>query len=364
MIPIVKPYQPALSKYQTYLKGIYDRNWLTNNGPLLKELEQRLAEYLGVQHLMLVANGTLALQLAYKALGVGSAGVDKRQVLTTPFTFAATPGSLMWQGLQPQFVDIANNSLNISPELMAQRMTSDTVAITAVHVFGNPCEVEQIDTLAKQHKLKVIYDAAHAFGCQYKGQSLLNYGDAATLSLHATKLFHCVEGGAVVFKNAGDLARAKQLINFGFDQDNMPQHIGFNAKMSELHAAMGLAMLDDIDDIIIQRKDIIATYQQHLAGVVDFQTWSAHSENNGAYMPVLFNNEAQLLAVQKTLTEHGIQSRRYFYPSLNTCAVYENDVSCPVSEHTASRVLCLPLYVGLQKSQIKHICQLLAQCLR
>jgi dTDP-4-amino-4,6-dideoxygalactose transaminase len=358
MIPIVKPYQPELSKYQAYIEGIYQRKWLTNNGPLLKELEVRLADYLGVQHLMLVANGTLALQVAYRALGI-----DTGDVLTTPFTFAATPGSLMWQGLQPQFVDIANKSLNISPSLLNKHITRQTRAIAAVHVFGNPCDVERIEDIAKQHQLKVIYDAAHAFGCQYKGQSLLNYGDAATLSLHATKLFHCIEGGAIVFKHKDDMDKAKQLINFGFDKQNMPKFAGINVKMSEFHAAMGLAMFDDIDDIIAQRKVIVATYQHYLAGIVEFQTWSEHSENNGAYMPVLFNNESELLIVQEALTANAIESRRYFYPSLNTCAVYKNVVSCPVSESTALRALCLPLFVGLLKAEIKTICQTIKQCL-
>lgn len=352
MIPIVKPYLPALSKYNTYIESIYQRNWLTNSGPLLKELEARLSDYLGVQHLILVANGTLALQVAYKALGV-----DTGDVITTPFTFAATPGSLMWQGLQPKFVDIADKSLNISPDLIETRVSSEKVAghiraIAAVHVFGNPCDVESIDRIAKQHKLKVVYDAAHAFGCQYKGQSLLNYGDAATLSLHATKLFHCIEGGAIVFKHKADIDKARQLINFGFDKQNMPEYAGINVKMSEFHAAMGLAMLDDIDDIVLQRKQIVATYEQHLSGVVELQAWSQHSENNGAYMPVLFRNEIELLKVQQVLTEHGVQSRRYFYPSLNNLAVYNDVVSCPVSESTALRVLCLPIFAGLKQSEI------------
>lgn len=358
MIPIVKPYQPSLTKYQTYLEGIYQRNWLTNNGPLLKELELRLADYLGVQHLMLVANGTLALQVAYRALGVNTG-----DVLTTPFTFAATPGSLMWQGLQPKFVDIEPSSLNIDSALIQSHITEQVKAIAAVHVFGNPCDVEQIDNIAQQHKLKVIYDAAHAFGCEYKGQSLLNYGDAATLSLHATKLFHCVEGGAVIFKNASDLATAKQLINFGFDSQNMPEHVGINAKMSEFHAAMGLAMLDDIDDIIIQRKEIVASYQQHLSGVVEFQAWSQHSENNGAYVPVLFSNEQELLKVLQSLTDNAIQARRYFYPSLNNIKVYNDLASCPVSESISKRVLCLPMYVGLKMTDIRNICQLITACL-
>jgi dTDP-4-amino-4,6-dideoxygalactose transaminase len=363
MIPIVKPYLPSLSKYQAYLEGIYQRNWLTNSGPLLKELESRLSDYLGVKHLMLVANGTLALQVAYRALGV-----DTGDVITTPFTFAATPGSLMWQGLQPKFVDIADKSLNISPDLITKRLSTikdshNIRAIAAVHVFGNPCDVEQIDKIAQQHKLKVIYDAAHAFGCQYKGQSLLNYGDAATLSLHATKLFHCIEGGAIVFKHKDDIDKARQLINFGFDKDNMPEYAGINAKMSEFHAAMGLAMIDEIDDIVLQRKEMVATYEHHLSGAVEFQTWSEHSENNGAYMPVLFRSETELLKVRQALTHHAIQSRRYFYPSLNNAAVYKDVVSCPVSESTALRVLCLPIFMGLKKSEVTMICQTIKQCL-
>ena len=356
MIPIVKPYLPSISKYQAYLDGIYQRNWLTNSGPLLKELEQRLADYLGVKHLMLVANGTLALQVAYRALGLESG-----EVVTTPFTFAATPGSLVWQNLSPRFADISPDSLNITAQSIAQRITKNTVAIAPVHVYGNPCDVEGIAKLATQHGLKVIYDAAHAFGCQYKGESLLNHGDAATLSLHATKIFHCVEGGAIIFKDEAALIKARQLINFGFDSHNMPEYIGINAKMSEFHAAMGLAMLDDIDNIAVHRRQVMAQYYQQLSNVVQFQSWSSDSENNGAYAPVLFSTEAELLKVQQCLTDNGVQSRRYFYPDLSQCAIYTDQVITPVSSDISRRVLCLPMYYGLTEEDINKVCDLIKQ---
>jgi dTDP-4-amino-4,6-dideoxygalactose transaminase len=359
MIPIVKPYLPPLDKYQRYLEGIYQRNWLTNKGPLLQELEQRLADYLGVQHLMLVANGTLALQVAYRALGL-----EQGEVITTPFTFAATPGSLCWQNLEPNFVDIDADSLNLSVDSLTNEVLSKAVAITAVHVFGNPCEVEQIQDLAQTHNLKVIYDAAHAFGSTYKGESVLQYGDAATLSLHATKLFHCVEGGAIIFKDKAALDKARQLINFGFDNTNNPEFVGINAKMSELHAAMGLAMLDDIDAILEARQQLVARYHQQLGGVVGFQQWHSDGQVNGAYSPILFESEQQLLQVSAVLTENKIQHRRYFYPCLSECETYGEPVATPIASDISRRVLCLPLYYGLEINDVDKICALIRQGLK
>jgi len=356
MIPVTKPYLPSIEKYQHLLEGIYQRAWLTNAGPLYKELTLRLEAYLGVKNLLLVSNGTLALQVAVKALKLS----EKSSVVTTPFTFVASPAAICCEGHTAQFSDIDPQSLNLSPQLVAKRANKPDL-IMGVHVFGNPCEVETLD----KNGCKVLYDAAHAFGVKYKGQSVLNYGDASTLSFHATKLYHCVEGGAIVFKQNDDYEYAKQIVNFGLDKfgQGMPEILGFNAKMSEFHAAMGLAMLDDIDYIIAKRKAIVEQYVAQLKGFVALQQWSDYSENNGAYMPVMFESEKQCLAVIAALKKEDVHPRRYFYPSLNISAPYNDGSRCPVSESVACRILCLPLYVGLEEKQVTNICNTIISAL-
>src|SRR5690554_2937 len=312
MIPVTKSYLPSKEKYKAYIDRIYESAWLTNNGSLLQELEQRLKDYLGVKHLILVANGSLALQLAYKALDL------KGEVITTPFSFAATTSTLVWEGLTPVFADIDPHSFNVDPKQIEALITPKTSAILPVHVFGNPCEVEAIQVIADKHKLKVIYDAAHAFGSQYKGQSVLNYGDISTLSFHATKLFHTIEGGAVITSDDELAHKIRLLINFGITGPTTIESVGTNAKMNEFEAAMGLCVLDEIDIIKTERKAIWQTYHQELKGVVKFQQWNPRSQNNHAYAPVLFKSEAQLLKVEAKLKQNNIIPRRYFYPSLDT----------------------------------------------
>ncbi|MBE0421182.1 DegT/DnrJ/EryC1/StrS family aminotransferase [Pseudoalteromonas nigrifaciens] len=247
MIPVTKSYLPNKKKYKTYIDRIYDSGWLTNNGSLLKELEQRLKEYLGVKHIILVANGSLALQLAYKSLEL------KGEVITTPFSFAATTSTLVWEGLKPIFADIDPNSFNIDTNLIEKNITPETSAIVPVHVFGNPCNVEKIQEIAQKHNLKVIYDAAHAFGTEYKGQSVLNYGDISTLSFHATKLFHTIEGGAVITNDDELAQKIRLLMNFGIVSPVKVNSLGTNAKMNEFEAAMGLCVLDEIDLVKSER---------------------------------------------------------------------------------------------------------------
>jgi dTDP-4-amino-4,6-dideoxygalactose transaminase len=228
-----------------YIERCYENNQLTNNGPLAQELKARLEEYLGVQNLLLVANGTLALQIAYKVLGVSG------KAITTPFTFVATSSSLRWEGIEPVYADIDAQSLDLSPEKVLEVIDPEVTALVPVHVYGNPCDVEAFDRIAKEHGLKVIYDAAHAFGVRLNGKSILQWGDAATLSFHATKVFHTVEGGAIIFKKREDYERACRLINFGYEGGEVVDE-GINAKMSEFHAAMGLCMLDEIDTVLQQ----------------------------------------------------------------------------------------------------------------
>ena len=338
MIPVTKSYLPNKEKYKAYIDQIYASGWLTNNGVLLQELESRLADYLGVKNIILVSNGSLALQLAYKALNLTG------EVITTPFSFAATTSTLAWEGLTPVFADINPQTFNMDPANIEPLITKQTSAIVPVHVFGNPCEVEAIQSIAERHNLKVIYDAAHAFGSQYKDQSVLNYGDISTLSFHATKLFHTIEGGAVI-TNYDELAnKVRLMINFGIANPTQINSVGTNAKMNEFEAAMGLCILDEIETVKAGRQQVWLSYQKELEGRVEFQRWNEHGENNFSYAPVLFKSEAELLVAEAKLKENNILPRRYFYPSLDTLDYLNSKQICSGSRHIASRILCLPIY--------------------
>ena len=353
MIPVTKAYLPNKEKYQSYVDRIFESGWLTNNGNLLRELEQRLAEYLGVKNIILVANGSLALQLAYKALEL------KGEVITTPFSFAATTSTLAWEGLTPIFADIDPASFNIDPDQIEAQITEKTSAIVPVHVFGNPCDVEAIQAIADKHNLKVIYDAAHAFGSEYKGQSVLNYGDISTLSFHATKLFHTIEGGAVITNDDELAKKVRLLINFGITSPTTIESVGTNAKMNEFEAAMGLCVLDEIDIIRQRRADIWQTYVEHLSGVFILQKWNKHGHNNHAYAPILFDSEEQLLKTEAELKEHNILPRRYFYPSLDTLSYLLSKQVCTNSRDIASRILCVPIFPDLNKEEQAEVISIL-----
>ena len=342
MIPVTKAYLPNKEKYKAYIDRIFESGWLTNNGSLLQELEQRLTDYLGVKHLILVANGSLALQLAYKALDL------KGEVITTPFSFAATTSTLAWEGLKPVFADIDAKSFNLDPNNIEALITPDTSAIVPVHVFGNPCEVEKIQEIAHKYSLRVVYDAAHAFGSQYKGQSVLNYGDISTLSFHATKLFHTIEGGAVITNDDELAKKIRLLINFGITGPTTIESVGTNAKMNEFEAAMGLCILDEIEDVKLGRKKVWQKYQAELPfDKLTFQHWNENSKNNHAYAPVLFNSEDELIKIEARLKENGVLPRRYFYPSLDVLEYLGGNKVCWNSRDIASRILCLPMYSSL-----------------
>ncbi|GFD94487.1 aminotransferase DegT [Alteromonas sp. KUL156] len=364
MIPVTKAYLPDKQKYKDYVDRIFESGWLTNKSGLLQELESRLALYLGVKHLICVANGTLALQVAYKALNL------KGEAITTPFSFPATASSLEWEGVKPIFCDIHPYSFNLDIHKIEALITQKTSAIVPVHVYGNPCDVESIKDIAEQHKLKVVYDAAHAFGVSFtdmKGQSrsVLNYGDISTLSFHATKLFHTVEGGAIITDSDELAEKIRLLINFGIFGESAVALVGTNAKMNEFEAAMGLCILDDIDKITEQRKAVFHAYKHGLSGLVDFQRWHPRSENNHAYAPILLKSEQHLLKVQSRLKEVGIAPRRYFYPSLDTLSCFQNTMDnvrqevsesyCHVSSNIANRILCLPIYPSLEHRQVDKI---------
>jgi len=341
---------PDKEKYQKYVDEIFESGWVTNNGKLVRELESRLAEYLGVKNIVLVANGTIALEIAYRLLKL------KGEVITTPFSFVATTSSLVSNGLKPVFTDIDSKTFNIDPDNIETAITDKTSAIVPVHVFGNACEVEAIDTIAKENNLKVIYDAAHAFGVKYKGESLLNYGDVSTLSFHATKLFHTIEGGALIINDDALVEEARYLINFGIDGPDSVKALGTNAKMNEFEAAMGLCLLDEMEKIMTMRKTVYERYYHALKDIVTLQVFNENSTKNYSYFPVVFKTEKQVLDVQKALNEVSVFPRRYFHPSLDTLPYLEDVEVMPISRDLSNRSLALPMYPKLEENdQIKII---------
>ena len=357
MINVTKTHLPSKEKYKKYVDEIYANGWVTNNGPMVKQLEKRLAEYLGVKNVVLVANGTAALEIAYRTLDI------KGFAVTTPFSFVATTSSLVTNGLLPIFADIDPATLNIDPDNIESLITPHTSAIVPVHVFGNACDVEAIDKIAKKHKLKVIYDAAHAFGVDYKGESLLNYGDISTLSFHATKLFHTIEGGALIINDDSLVEKARYLINFGIENAESIPELGTNAKMNEFEAAMGLCMLDEMDSILEQRKEIALMYEKELHNIVKFQKQNENATKNYSYFPVIFENEEQLLNVKQALAEKDIYPRRYFYPSLDTLNYIEPKQIAPISRDTSRRILCLPIFDDLVYQSQTQIIDIIKNCI-
>ena len=353
MINVTKSYLPNKDKYKKYIDEIYENGWLTNQGPLVQRLEKRLAQYLGVKNIVLVSNGTIALEIAYRALDL------KGEVITTPFSFVATTSSLVTNKLIPIFVDINEKTFNLNPKNIEKKITSRTSAILPVHVFGNACEVEEIKKIASKHNLKVIYDAAHAFDVKYKDKSVLNYGDISTLSFHATKLFHTIEGGALIINDDSLLEKVRYLINFGIKNQEEIPHLGTNAKMNEFEAAMGLCILDDIEDIKTNRKKVVENYKENLNNIVQFQEQNINASENYSYFPILFKNEEELLKVQKALNEKQIFPRRYFYPSLDTLDYIKPKQICEISQDISKRILCLPLYVGIEKFSQNKIMEIL-----
>jgi len=350
MINVTKTYLPNKEKYKKYVDEIYANGWVTNNGPLVKTLEKRLAEYLGVKNIVLVANGTAALEIAYRTLDL------KDYVITTPFSFVATTSSLVTNGLKPIFADINLKTLTIDPKNIEAQITTNTSAIVPVHVFGNVCDVETIATIAKKHRIKVIYDAAHAFGVRYKGESILNFGDISTLSFHATKLFHTIEGGALIINDDSLVKKARYLRNFGIENAESIPELGTNAKMNEFEAAMGLCMLDEMEAVLQSRKEVYKRYKNALTGVVDLLTWNEDSTQNYGYFPIILESEAQICALQKALNVNDIFPRRYFHPSLDTLNYIEPKQFMPISRDLASRILALPMYPELSKDdQVKII---------
>ena len=323
----------------------------------MQRLEEELKSYLRVKHLFFTSNGTIALQIALKALRLSG------EIITTPFSYVATTNSILWENCTPVFADIDPNDLNISPTALTDLITDKTRAILATHVYGHPCAVEEIENIALRHDLRVIYDGAHAFGAKYMDSSVLSFGDIATCSFHATKIFHTVEGGAVI-TNDDELAERIMLCRqFGHIGDEY-YNVGINGKNSEIHAAMGLSILPQMDEIIKERMKLSDAYDRYLDGVGLCKPKARQGTlYNFAYYPIIFESEEQLLRSKDYLSNCGIYTRRYFYPSLNRLPFLEGQC-CPVSESVSSRVLALPLYVGLKEGQIGMICDYLQKSLR
>lgn len=354
MIPVTKPFLPPQEEYKKYLSGIWSRNWLTNMGPLANDLELKLKVHLRLKHLLFVSNGTIALQMAIKALDL------KGEIITTPFSFVATTSSIVWEGCRPTFVDIDPKSLNINPAKIESKITNKTSAILATHVYGNPCEVEAIDKIAKKYNLKVIYDAAHAFGVEFNGRAILEWGDISICSLHATKLYHSGEGGLLITQEADLLKKLAYMRNFGFDGPTAFAELGINGKNSEFHAAMGLANLPYIGEIIHKRKTLTLRYKEQLKNLkARVPTWNSKATLNYGYFPLIFKSETLLIGCLKKLKASKIYPRRYFYPSLASVLPYLEPEPLPVTDDIAKRVLCLPLYDDLSVEEVDMICRLM-----
>ena len=355
MIPVTKPFLPPQDEYLKLVDGIWKRQWLTNMGPLASELEMNLKEYLNVKHLLYVTNGTIALQMAIKSLDI------KGEIITTPFSFIATTSTIVWEGCVPVFVDIDAKTLNIDASKIEKAITDKTRAILATHVYGNPCDVETIEKIAIKHNLKVIYDGAHAFGVNVNGKSIFEYGDISTCSLHATKLYHSVEGG-LLFCNDKDLLKKLAYIrNFGISGFDTFADLGINGKNSEFHAAMGLVNLNYISTIHDKRKELVNQYNNRLETTLKGYrpVWHNSSSDNFAYYPLVLESEELLLKIKSFLDSNEIFTRRYFYPSLANSLPYLVPKNFTVTDNISKRVLCLPLYYDLTTEEVDLICRMI-----
>jgi dTDP-4-amino-4,6-dideoxygalactose transaminase len=353
MIPVTKPFLPPKAEYDKHLEGIWQRNWLTNSGPLVNDLELKLKEYLKVNHLLFLTNGTIAIQIAIKALDL------KGEIITTPFSYVATSSSIVWEQCIPVFADIDDKSLNIDPARVEAAITPKTTAILATHVYGNPCDIEALHTIAQKHNLKIIYDAAHAFGTLFKGKSVYEFGDISTASFHATKLFHTIEGGAVITRSPDLLKRMAYMRNFGHDGPDRFAELGINGKNSEFHAAMGLVNLTHIHAILSARKMQSEYYDKALRNL-EFQKPVVAPETtfNYAYYPVVLPSEKITLRMVEELNRNWIYPRRYFYPSLDELP-YVKKSELPVTRSISTRVLCLPLYHALTLEEIDLVARVM-----
>lgn len=357
-IYVTQPFLPPLEEFQPYLEKIWESKWLTNSGPFHQEFEKNLTDYLGVEHLALFANGTLALVTALQALRITG------EVITTPFSFVATAHSLLWNGIKPVFVDIDPETFNLDPEKIEAAITPHTTAILPVHVYGKPCDVEKIQKIADTYGLKVIYDAAHAFGVSYKDESILKHGDLSTLSFHATKVFNTFEGGAIICPDAKTKKRIDDLKNFGFADEVTVVATGINAKMNEMQAAFGLLQLKHINKVIERRHEIDTLYREQLSSIMGIfcLPFPVNTIYNYAYFPILIEKEYPLSRdeLNEKLRQHNIYTRRYFYPLISDFPMYRGlpssaQSNLPIARKAADQVLCLPIYPALENESIERI---------
>jgi dTDP-4-amino-4,6-dideoxygalactose transaminase len=355
MTSVTKSFLPPIEEYMAQVKRAYNNEWLTNRGELVVELEHNLTSYLALEEtkILITNNGTIPLQIALKLLAKGG------EVITTPFSYVATTAAIVWGNCTPVFVDIHPDYLTIDETKIEAAITNKTTCILATHVFGNPCNIEAIERIAKKNNLKVIYDAAHCFGVRYQGKSIFEYGDISTCSFHATKLFHTGEGGAMFTKDTELFDQCFYSHNFGHNGPLAFHGLGINGKISELQAAMGLAVFPYIDEIIACRKKVVDFYNAHL----DFKKLSTikireNAQWNYSYFPLIFASEEKLLHVQNILNTQQIFPRRYFYPSLNTISFVIGE-TMDISESIAIKILCLPLYAGIELSDVNNIIKII-----
>ncbi len=350
---VTRPFLPPKEEFLEKVSEIFDAGILTNQGSQVSALQEKLKSFLGVDNFHYVTNGTIALQLALKALGI-----EDGEIITTPFSYVATTSSILWERCKPVFVDIEQDNFTLDPAKIEAAITSETKAIMPVHVFGYACDVDAIQKIADKFGLKVVYDAAHAFGSVYKGKALSSYGDVSTLSFHATKLFHTIEGGGCLVKDKSVSDKLELIKRFGHHGDTHYM-LGVNAKQDEFNAAMGLVNFEHLKEIIVARKHICELYDSLLENRFQRPKKQKDLEYNYAYYPIVFENEKELLTAFNRLAKIDVFPRRYFYPSLNKLPYLTAHYACPVSEDIATRIACLPLYVGLADADVERICGVL-----
>jgi dTDP-4-amino-4,6-dideoxygalactose transaminase len=360
LLNVTRSSMPDFSEYTKLIEKLWDSRWLTNCGVYHNELEESLKKYLNAARFMLFSNGHTALELGFQALGI------KGEVITTPFTFISTTNAIKRMGLTPVFCDINPIRLTIDPMKIESLITEQTTAIAAVHVYGIPCDAASIEGIAKKHNLRVIYDAAHAFGVEYNGKSIAECGDYSMFSFHATKVFHTAEGGGGAFSDEKLYNRLQKLRNFGNIIDEFPEEqIGCNAKMSEFHAALGLCNLRHIDDEIAKRKLISDYYDSYFKNKKDISIFPdiKNLKRNYAYYPIIFNDTKTRDKVFKNLAENGINARKYFYPPTNDAEFFKRHIGeTPIAESISNRILCLPIYADLEMNDVDRICKQIGEC--
>ena len=362
-INVTRSSMPSYEEYCEEIKELWDSHWLTNMGPKHKQLQKKLEEFFDIPHVALYTNGHLALENAIAALNLPKGG----EVITTPFTFASTTHAIVRNGLVPVFCDVKADDYTIDTKMIEELITDNTVAIVPVHVYGNMCDVEEIDRIAKKYGLKIIYDAAHAFSVKYKGKSSASFGDASMFSFHATKVFNTIEGGCVCFKDDSWVQLLNDMKNFGIHGPESVEYVGGNAKMNEFQAAMGLCNLRHLDEEIAKRKKVVERYRERLEGVegIKLSVIQKDVESNYAYFPVVFDGYKYTRnEVFEKLAEQGIGARKYFYPLTNSFECYRNYPTAgtektPVAQHMALRVLTLPLYADLSLEDVDRICDVI-----